>query len=133
MANLPESKIVTFQHDIRDEFLALCLLLPYAYTDVRAPASTIASATDSTPFVAGGCYASIPAKLSRALFRRSEQVGESGRLDWTLLEGCLATSKMNPPDQDLNELVACLPWHGAYAVNHPKTSNKYPGGLGGLL
>ena len=98
--------------DLKDELLVAALLLPFAYSNIRAPASTRVSATDATPSMAGSCRARVPETLARPLFRRSEEVGEAARLDWPLLDLAVSSS-MQEATADLNQLAASLPWHSA--------------------
>eukprot|EP00972_Heterocapsa_arctica_P110856 16324959-Heterocapsa_arctica.AAC.1 len=72
---------------------------------------------------AGACKATVPPKLARALFRKTEARGESGRLDWSILEEELTPTLMARPSLETNVLGAALPWHAPYKEKFAKTEH----------
>eukprot|EP00972_Heterocapsa_arctica_P075750 11172413-Heterocapsa_arctica.AAC.1 len=71
----PEQGLTTWNVDVHDELIGAMLSLSMAFTDIRAPASTEIAATDATMTQAGACKATVPGKLARALFRKTESRG----------------------------------------------------------
>ena len=120
MSNIPEKGSVPLPPDIRDEIIGMCLFISLAHSNIRTPASRVISATDSTPGQAGGCSATVPSKLSRALFRRTEEKGTVGRLDSDLWGEMLEQENcpMRPPDYDSNRLIEALPWTSPWSQKH---------------
>jgi hypothetical protein len=120
---LPEEGLTTWNVDVRDELIGALLSLSIAFTDVRAPVSPEIAATDATMTQAGACKATVPGKLARALFRKTEARGESGRLDWSILEEELTPTLMARPSLETNVLGAALPWHSPYMEKFAKTEH----------
>ena len=100
---------------VKDELLGAVLQMPAAYTCIRSPVHHEIIATDATPSQGGSCKASVPLRLGRALFKRTEFKGEAGRLDWGLVDEALAPCGMAPPSSEVDTIVLGLPW----AKPHP--------------
>ena len=54
MSMFGDFDIVTLTCDIKMELVLAALLLPCAYTNIRAPVDTVVSTTDATPMRGGG-------------------------------------------------------------------------------
>lgn len=67
--------------DVADELRAVALHLPLAVWNMRRGLSTQLVATDATPSTGGSTVTTIPMKLAKELFRRSEYKGKHIRLD----------------------------------------------------
>ena len=113
LASMTPNEEVRMPAAVIDELIATMLWLSRAYTDLRTQVSNTLSATDATTVRGGRCDCVIPEKLARALWRRGERRGESGKLRWTELEQSLLPTRMQKPDQELADVVTSLPWQCA--------------------
>ena len=96
--------------ELKEELLGAVLMLPLAKANLRAPISSLVSATDATVTKAGSCEACVPKAVARFMYKRSEMKGERVRLDWTTEELKWSPCAMQKPTGYLDELVASLPW-----------------------
>jgi len=111
--------------DIRDELFMSAVMLPFAYTNIKAGVSNDISATDSTPSTGGACRAEVPSALAHALFRCTEERGEAVRLDWSELEEVLGPSRMLRPDTTTDALIEALPWKHPRTFEHHHSSHIF--------
>ena len=116
---LQEGQLHRMPGGVVDEILSCALLLPLCFTNIRSNLSRTVSSTDSSGARGGSCVASVPDKIARVLFRKSEFHGEHGRLSWSELTCDALPSEMTKPDEDLNQLVSSLPWCRPICYLHP--------------
>ena len=93
-----------------DELLCGCLLLCFAFTDIRSPVCPTVSATDATCSKGGAARALVPPSLARALYRRGEQRGEHGILRWSDVDIACRPTSMQEPEARIDDLIQSLPW-----------------------
>ena len=92
----------------RDAFLLSILVLPLAYTNIRAPVATRVLAIDSTRTTGGACVADVRVSVVRALYRRAEHCGSRVQVDDS--DEPRRVSRLGPLSQSLDHLVLGMPW-----------------------
>ena len=116
--SMPEGKWVRLDVDILDEFRAALLHIPFAFSNLRAPLSSSLWATDATPVSGGATVAPLAGETAAFLYSRAETRGACLRLDGD--HPAAMTERMIPIDDEVNKLVAALPWcvSASYTFRH---------------
>ena len=120
MSMFGDFDIVTLTCDIKMELVLAALLLPCAYTNIRAPVDTVVSTTDATPMRGGATAVVVSNELCEKLYGASPDKGWHARLDqdpeWH--PGVCVES-----DKVVEEMVDCLPWRETRNHDFAKTSH----------
>ena len=90
---------------IRDEFLSMIFMLPFAVAHLGDSVSSEVSAVDATPARGGICRADTSKAVAHNLYRLAEQRGEIGRLDWNDEEGAKIPTKMTRPTAQVDDVI----------------------------
>lgn len=97
-------------NNVREELLWITLCLPLMHSNIRWPISTRIGASDALCDRGGRAATSTLQPLPQTLYRYSEHVGESVRLDWT--GGSLVPpSCMSSPPEELEQLMLAHVWN----------------------
>lgn len=97
-------------NNVREELLWITLCLPLMHSNIRWPISTRIGASDASCDRGGRAATSTLQPVAQTLYRYSEHVGESVRLDWT--GGSLVPpSCMSNPPEELEQLMLAHVWN----------------------
>lgn len=95
---------------VREELLSCGLVLPLCHSNIRWPISCRLGASDASLSHGGRAATLVTPAIAQTLYRYAEHKGEHVRLDWA--RGAVQPpSEMRQAPQELEELVADLPWN----------------------
>jgi len=120
LSNISPGQVVAVPPDIRDEIAVASLIIPIAYTNIRAPVSNTITTTDATPDRGGATACDVQSEICNALWRMTEYKGEHVRLDQKYF------SETNPPASANPEaalVVDMLPWRVSNSHNFKRRAH----------
>jgi hypothetical protein len=123
VSNAPEKVGIKLPHDVKQELLGAVLSLCVAETDIRAPVSTLITASDATPQTAAVVQATVSRPCAEALYDLAEHRGEYARLDWSSDHWNLARCAPRVLPVWVSEMVEAANWVVTKSISYKRTSH----------